>query len=222
MVAAGSGSRLGATLPKALVPLAGVALVRRSVDSLARAGVGRAVVTIPHGMESSFAAAMQGARIPVSYVVGGHRRQDSVRRALDTLVGLRDNTIVLVHDAARPLVPDTVVSRVVGALEAGALAVVPTLAVVDSIREATDESSVVVDRARLRAVQTPQGFAFTTLRDAHDHVHASGVDITDDAAACEAMGVDVVLVEGDRLSLKITDPIDLLLAEAILSSEGIT
>lgn len=204
------------------MPLAGIALVRRSVDNFAEAGVQRAVVTIPSGLESSFVEALEGATIPVTCVVGGHRRQDSVRLALDALTGLEDATSVLVHDAARPLVPPTVVSRVVGALRAGALAVVPTLAVVDSIRQFSGESSVVVDRARLRAVQTPQGFAFGTLRDAHEHVDAAGMDVTDDAAACEAMGVAVVLVEGDRLCLKVTDPIDLLLAEAILSSEGMT
>ena len=220
MVAAGSGSRLGASLPKALVPLDGISLVRRSVDNFARAGVQRIVVTIPSGLESAFATALEGTDIPVTCVVGGQRRQDSVRLALDALAGLEEQASVLVHDAARPLVPAMVVSRVVGALRDGALAVVPTLAVVDSIREVSGESSVVVDRARLRAVQTPQGFAFGTLRDAHVHVNAVGIDVTDDAAACEATGVNVVLVEGDRLCLKITEAIDLSLAEAMLSLEG--
>ncbi len=184
------------------------------------AGIERVVVTIPSGMQPSFDEALDGASIPVSCVVGGHRRQDSVRLALKVLSDLKNSTSVLVHDAARPLVPAVVVGRVVGALRAGASAVVPVLAVVDSIREVSGGSSVVVDRTHLRAVQTPQGFDLGTLRDAHEHADSAGIDITDDAAACEAMGVAVTLVDGDRRSLKITEAIDLLLAEAICSSEG--
>jgi len=190
------------------------------VDNLADAGVERVVVTIPVGLESSFAEALKGVAIPVLCVVGGRRRQDSVRLGLRSLGEMEDTTSVLVHDAARPLVPTAVVTRVVSALRTGARAVVPALQVMDSIREVSGDSSAVVDRARLRAVQTPQGFGLGTLRDAHEHVAESGIEVTDDAAACEAMGVPVVLVDGDRRSLKITEAIDLLLAEAILSAEG--
>ncbi len=220
VVAAGSGSRLGASLPKALVPLAGIPLVRRCVDNLASAGVQRVVVTVPSALEPDFAEALEGAAMPVSCVVGGHRRQDSVRLGLQALGELPDTAHVLVHDAARPLIPAAVSGRVVSALRLGGRAVVPAIPVVDSIRKATGNSSVVVDRARLRAVQTPQGFEVGTLRRAHDHVAESGIEVTDDAAACEAMGVEVVLVEGDQRSLKITEPLDLVVAEAILSAEG--
>ena len=202
------------------MPLAGVTLVRRCVDNFAAAGIERIVVTIPDGEHATFDAALDGAVGRVECVVGGHRRQDSVRLALDSLAGLEESTIVVVHDAARPLVPAAVVDRVVNAVRAGAGAVLPALPVVDSIRQASHGSSVVVDRAGLRAVQTPQGFRFGTLRTAHDHVEALGIDVTDDAAACEIMGVPVVLVDGDRRALKITEAIDLLLAEAILSAEG--
>ncbi len=220
MVAAGSGSRFGGSLSKALVPLAGTSLVRRCVDSLAAAGVQRVVVSIPVGLESSFVAEVADATVPVTCVMGGHRRQDSVRLAVEALGEPEDGTIVLVHDAARPLVPAAVVARVVNSLRSGARAVVPSVPVVDSIREASGDSSVVVDRARLRAVQTPQGFTLGTLRDAHDHIEELGIEVTDDAAACEALGVDVHLVDGHRHCLKITEPIDLLVAEAILASKG--
>lgn len=220
MVAAGSGSRLGADVPKALVTLGGVSLVRRCVDSLARAGVGRIVVMIPAGEGRAFADALKGVAIPVTHLEGGERRQDSVRLGLEALAGVGDGAHILVHDAARPLVPASVVERVVRALRDGARAVVPTMPVVDSIREASNNASTVVDRSRLRAVQTPQGFILGTLRDAHRLVHTSGVDITDDAAACEAAGVPVVLVDGDRRALKITEPIDMMVAEAIVATEG--
>ncbi len=220
VVAAGSGSRLGATLPKALVELDGTSLVRRCLDNLALAGVEQVVVTIPEGYRSQFDAALAGLAIDARCVVGGARRQDSVRLGLQALATTGSDAFVLVHDAARPLVPAEVVGRVVGALRSGARAVVPTLPVVDSIREVTDEASVVVDRSRLRTVQTPQGFHLGTLIDAHRHVDEHGIEVTDDAAACEAHGVPVVLVEGHRHALKITEPIDLLLAGAILATEG--
>lgn len=220
MVAAGSGSRLGATLPKALVELHGTALVRRCVDGLVGAGVQRVVVTVPDGHHRAFDAVLAGAGIPVACVTGGRRRQDSVRLALAALAGEDTETIVLVHDAARPLVPAQVVERVVGALQAGATAVVPVMPVIDSIREGSSEDSVVVDRSSLHAVQTPQGFRLGTLTAAHHHVHAEAIDVTDDATVCETMGALVVLVDGHRYSLKITEPIDMLLAGAILAAEG--
>ena len=200
--------------------LGGTSLVRRCVDNLSRSGVQRMVVTIPDGFQEAFDAALQGAGITLQCVVGGVRRQDSVRLGLAALEPLGDDTLVLVHDAARPLVVPEVVDRVVGALRAGAEAVVPTLPVVDSIRQRTDGASVVVDRAQLHAVQTPQGFLLGTLSSAHRHVQDHDIEVTDDAAACEAVGVSVVLVAGHRHSLKITEPIDLLLAEAILATGG--
>lgn len=220
MVAAGSGSRLGAAVPKALVELDGTSLVRRCVDNLARAGVDRVVVTIPEGQEDAFSVALSGADVPVLCVVGGARRQDSVRMGLFALGPTNEHTFILVQDAARPLILPDVVNRVVAALAAGAEAVVPTLPVVDSIREALRDTSQVVDRSRLRAVQTPQGFRRETLERAHLHIHHHDIDVADDAAACEAVGVSVGLVEGHRHMLKITEPIDLLLAEAILAAEG--
>lgn len=220
MVAAGSGSRLGADQPKALVELHGTALVRRCVDGLVGAGVQRAVVTVPDGHQQAFDDVLAGVGIPVVCVAGGERRQDSVRLALAALAGEGDETVVLVHDAARPLVPAQVVGRVVAALQSGAAAAVPTMPVIDSIREGSADSSAVVDRSRLHAVQTPQGFRLGALTAAHRHVHEEAIDVTDDATVCETLGARVVLVEGHRHSLKITEPIDMLLAGAILAAGG--
>ncbi|MEO7588607.1 MAG: 2-C-methyl-D-erythritol 4-phosphate cytidylyltransferase [Arachnia sp.] len=220
MVAAGSGSRLGAPVPKALVELDGVPLVRRCVDNLAVAGVGFVVVTIPAGCEAEFALALDGADARVTCVVGGSRRQDSVAIGLRALAGLPGESLVLVHDAARPFVPAEAVHRVLQALLDGAVAVVPTLAVVDSIRQSCAGGSTVVDRSALRAVQTPQGFRLGDLARAHDHINRSGIEVTDDAAACEALGLPVVLVDGHRHAFKITEPFDMLLAGAILAAEG--
>ena len=124
--------------------------------------------------------------------------------------------VVLVHDAARPLVPSDVVDRVATAVRSGSDAVIPTLGVVDTIKEVDAEGVVrtTLDRSRLHAVQTPQGFARAVLQRAH--ADSDGEDATDDAGLVERMGVTVTVVPGDEEAFKITRPLDLVLAEAIL------
>lgn len=219
VVAAGSGSRLGADLPKALVELDGVPLVRRSVDALVRGGAGRIVVTVPEGGPEAFEAALDGVAVPVVLVVGGQRRQDSVGRGLSALGELPGDAIVLIHDAARPLVPAAVVHDVIAAVAGGAAAAIPALPVVDSIRALDGGSSTVVDRSNLRAVQTPQGFRLDIVAQAHHHLEERALEVTDDASACQLLGHQVTLVPGHRYAFKITEPIDLILAAAIAESE---
>ena len=221
VVAAGSGSRLGGEGPKALRELDGRPLVSHSLARLAAGGVGVAVVVIAAGLEDAFAGVVAAASIPVSLVAGGAQRQDSVLAGLDAIradPNLSGARFVLVHDAARALVPTQVVRRVIAALEAGAVAAVPVLPVVDTIREVTATGSTTVDRSLLRVVQTPQGFARDVLDRAHRMVSEVGVQVTDDAAAVEALGEPVVLVAGDREAFKVTEPLDLLFAEAIVRS----
>lgn len=218
VVAAGSGTRLGGGPPKALRRVAGRSLVARSVGQLAAGGCTAAVVVVAAGTEDAFAADLADAPIPCLFAPGGAERQDSVRHGLDAvraapeLAGCR---IVLVHDAARAFVPADVVARVIDGVRAGAVAVVPVVPVVDTIRALDGAASAVVDRSALRAVQTPQGFDLPTLADAHGRVAADRVVVTDDAAACEHAGHPVTLVGGSRRSLKVTEPLDLLFAEAM-------
>jgi 2-C-methyl-D-erythritol 4-phosphate cytidylyltransferase len=130
--------------------------------------------------------------------------------------------VVLVHDAARPLVPADVVDRVVAAVASGASAVVPVLPMTDTIR-ATDADGVlagIVDRSTLRAVQTPQGFPRSVLSEAHERFRADAADdasaATDDAVLVERLGHVVVAVHGAAEAFKVTRPMDLVLAEAVL------
>ncbi|WP_432558566.1 2-C-methyl-D-erythritol 4-phosphate cytidylyltransferase [Granulicoccus sp. GXG6511] len=227
VAAAGSGSRLGGEVPKALRPLAGVPLVAHSLARLAAGGVERAVVVVADGLQPDFERALSDAPIPWQLVIGGSERQHSVRRGLDLIGRSGPAEIVLVHDAARPMVPPSVVAAVIAAVRAGHVAVVPALPVVDSIRRVdsrgTADGSIVsevVDRAPLRAVQTPQGFAYATLVAAHDHVARLGLEVTDDAACCEAIGESVHLVPGSRLAMKVTEPTDMVVAEALLAAFG--
>nr|WP_255426938.1 2-C-methyl-D-erythritol 4-phosphate cytidylyltransferase [Pseudonocardia sp. C8] len=213
MPAAGSGVRLGAGVPKAFVELAGVPMLVRAVDGLLASGVVDHVVVVVPVDEVDGAAALLPAR-PVTVVAGGADRTASVAAGLAAIGP--DVEIVLVHDAARPLTPAGVVSRVVAAVRAGAPAVVPVLPVADTIKQVDPAGVVVstVDRSALRAVQTPQGFRAPDLRRAY----AGEPDPrTDDAGLVEALGDPVATVPGDPLAFKVTTAWDLRIAGLLLA-----
>ncbi|MBS4103379.1 2-C-methyl-D-erythritol 4-phosphate cytidylyltransferase [Tsukamurella paurometabola] len=210
--AAGQGTRLGLNRPKAFVTLQGRSLLERAVDGLFASGVvDEVVVMVPADMLSAARDLVPRARV----VVGGAERTDSVRAGL---AAAGDAELVLVHDAARPLTPAPMIGRVVAALRAGAAAVVPVLPVADTIKRVDADGAVeaTVDRADLRAVQTPQGFTAAALRAAYDA--APGALATDDAGLVERAGGTVVTVPGDALAMKITTAFDLRVAE-ILAQE---
>lgn len=216
--AAGSGERLGAGVPKALADLAGEPILAHAVRHLlADPRIVLVVVAAPPGLEPELEVAAQGVAgaVPVRAVTGGATRAESVARALAAVPD--EVGVVLVHDAARCLVPVGVVSAVIDAVLAGAPGVVPGMAVVDTIRAvAPDGASRTLDRAALRAVQTPQGFR----RDVLARAHAAGdPGASDDAGMVEALGVSIVLVPGHPRALKVTTPLDLRLAEVILAQE---
>lgn len=217
VVAAGSGSRLGAAVPKALVPVAGVTLLRRSLTQLAAGGVQQAVVVVPAETAELFDADLLDAPLPVQRVVGGAQRQDSVAAGLAVLpdVIADAEALVLIHDAARAFVPSDVVARVIDAVRSGADAAIPVVPVADTIREVDEAGSHVIDRARLRGVQTPQGFRRSIIEAAHAVLSDTGTPVTDDAAAVEYTGHEVTLVAGDRLAFKVTEPLDVALAVAV-------
>ncbi|MDX6206153.1 MAG: 2-C-methyl-D-erythritol 4-phosphate cytidylyltransferase, partial [Frankiales bacterium] len=148
-------------------------------------------------------------------VPGGRTRQDSVRIALQALPD--DVSVVLVHDAARPLVPSELVDAVAAAVCAGSPAVVPCLPLADTVKRADAAGRVVetLRRDELRAIQTPQGFRREVLVRAH--AAATAGPVTDDAGMVEALGVPVLLIAGDDEAFKVTRPLDLVLAEAVLA-----
>lgn len=223
VVAAGSGSRLGGCTPKALRELAGRPLVGHSLRALAAGGVDRAIVVVAPGLLAEFETVIADSPIPAGCVAGGSERPDSVRAGLAAIAGdpeLDRARYVLVHDAARALVPAEVVARVITALAEGAVGCVPVVPVVDTVRQVTANGSVVIDRTGLRAVQTPQGFVRETLERGHRLAQERGLQVTDDAAVVEALGEEIVLVEGSREALKVTEPLDLVIAEAIARSRA--
>lgn len=213
VAAAGSGLRLGADRPKALVPLGGRPLVCWAVDTLRDAGVADVVVAIPAQELGAFATVLP---MDVRLVVGGETRTASVRAALAALSDPARPAAdaVLVHDAARPLTPPDVVTRVLAAVAAGAPAVVPVLPVVDTTVTVDGDGVLTgaLPREALRRVQTPQGFSRAALADAYAWL-PPGAELTDDAAVVRAAGIPVATVAGDERAAKVTVPHDLALAE---------
>ena len=199
--AAGSGERFGASIPKALVQLNGRTLIEHAVLNLGPVA-SQIIVAAPEGFEDKFREILGDA---VTVVTGGSTRTKSVKIALESIA--EDIEYVLVHDAARPLASGELGRSIIEALAAGDVAVIPALSVVDTIKE-VDAANYVVstpNRERLRAVQTPQGFARETLIKAH----MQNIEATDDGALVEAMRGKVKLIEGENRALKITNPEDL-------------
>jgi 2-C-methyl-D-erythritol 4-phosphate cytidylyltransferase len=212
-------------------------MLAHAVHGVIRAGVAAQIcVAIPPD-DAELAAICQHlgaeaatAGLLFTVVAGGAQRSSSVNAALAGIAG--GVTTVMIHDAARPLTPSGVFHRVEAALRDGAKAVIPALAVTDTVKTVVPAGlpatgagvEKVVDtppRGQLRAVQTPQGFDLATLRRAHEHVMtldaAAAARVTDDAMLVEALGDEVFVVQGSTHSFKVTTPMDLLLAEAMLA-----
>ncbi|WP_033347007.1 2-C-methyl-D-erythritol 4-phosphate cytidylyltransferase [Kitasatospora aureofaciens] len=230
--AAGRGERLGPGAPKALRELGGVPLLVHAVRALARSrAVGLVVVAAPADGVAEVVALLDSHGLDdkdIRVVAGGATRQESVRLGLAAIP--EEVGIVLVHDAARPLVPVEVVDAVAAAVRAGCGAVVPAVPLADTVKRVEPNPGgpePVVDtpeRATLRAVQTPQGFDRATLVEVHAKAlaeeTAGGVDtppVTDDAGLVERYGGTVVVVPGHEEAFKVTRPLDLVLAEAVLA-----
>ena len=244
LTAAGSGSRLGAGVPKALVPVGGVSLLRRAAAGLmASGGIRHVVVTAPAEEVDRFCAELEGLSegsaeavadrcVGIEVVAGSPcSRQASVALGLAAaLAAVPRADVVVVHDAARALTPPEVTQRVIAAVRAGHEAVVPVLPVTDTVKEVearrAGEPEPVVGtprRDRLRAVQTPQGFSTAVLVAAHragaERAGDETLAASDDAGLVEACGGSVVVVAGDERAMKVTTPMDLALAELLLEQQ---
>jgi 2-C-methyl-D-erythritol 4-phosphate cytidylyltransferase len=217
--AAGSGSRLGGGSPKQYLHLAGMPVLARTLAVFdASTAIDDIVVVVPPGDESrcrDTAVEPYGWKKTRAIVPGGATRQDSVARGLDA-VGA-DAAIVVVHDAARPLVTGDLIRRVVAAAAATGAAIA-ALPVVDTLKRRVGDKGLVttVDREGLWTAQTPQAFRVGLLRDAVARARADGFVGTDDASLVERLGVPVALVEGEASNFKITRAEDLGRAEEIL------
>ncbi|WP_066040919.1 2-C-methyl-D-erythritol 4-phosphate cytidylyltransferase [Herbiconiux solani] len=224
VVAAGSGTRLGLGRPKAFVEVGGRSILSRSLDGIRGMAERVAVVVVAPGEllaetashlgpVSAFASASPSASDAVVVVAGGATRQQSVAAGLAALPEGVD--VVLVHDAARAFTPTSVFERVIAAVRESGGGVIPGLPVTDTVKGVDADGVVLetVDRSRLTAVQTPQGFPRALLEDAYARAAA---DATDDAGLVRDAGHPVTVVPGDALSFKITTAADLERADDLL------
>lgn len=221
IVAAGSGSRFGAALPKQFCLLCGRPVVMTAIERMSNAISG---VELRLVLSEDFIGQWQemcqthGFESP-QVVVGGCTRWESVKNALASIPVSDNDAMVFVHDAARPLMSGEVAQRLIDALDAGCDGAVPCVPVVDSIRELkSDGGSEAVDRAIYRAVQTPQAFLLEPLRRAYEMPYSPMM--TDDASVMEAFGrKNIALVEGENSLMKITRPGDMEYIEYFIKSQ---
>ncbi|MFC6621795.1 bifunctional 2-C-methyl-D-erythritol 4-phosphate cytidylyltransferase/2-C-methyl-D-erythritol 2,4-cyclodiphosphate synthase [Novosphingobium panipatense] len=201
VVAAGQGLRAGQPMPKQFVNWRGKPVVRHSVEALLAAGCAPVLVMIPQNAEAVVRAALSGLT-DVDFAIGGATRQESVRLGLEAIAREKPDR-VLIHDAARPLLPAEVVERLQTALDTHTAAI-PVLPVSDSLTHAAgDMMGAPARREELRRVQTPQAFHFSDILAAHrawDDAPTAG----DDAQVAQAWGMEVALVEGDEILHKLT------------------
>lgn len=222
VVAAGSGTRLGHTEPKAFVPLGGDTILGVALDAvLGMRETPHVVLVVPEERvdetRERYGPLAEAASAPLDVVPGGASRQESVSRGVAVLPHIVDT--VLVHDAARPLTPSIVFDEVAAAVRSRGHGIVPGLAVIDTIKRVDASGRVLetVDRAELAAMQTPQGFPRTALEWAYSRVHG---EHTDDAALVASTGLAVDVVPGDARAFKITLPGDLHRAEQLVAERA--
>ncbi len=217
LLAAGSGKRMQADVNKVFLPLAGIPVFCRSV--MAFQGLCDALVLVVKREEEQQAKELLAAHglldVVTAFAYGGLERQDSVSNSLNCLS--EGESILLVHDAARPLVTPAVIKGVIASVRDHGTGVA-SVPVKDTIKQVDggDRAVHTPDRTYLRAVQTPQGFYKSILTKAHAQAKEAGYIATDDAALVEAMSMPVQLTQGSYDNLKITTPEDIAIAEAIL------
>lgn len=204
IAAAGSGERFGADIPKALIQLGDRTLIEHAVSAISSVA-DQIIVTAPAGYEKQIQS-LVGDEITV--VTGGATRSESVRIGLAKVSS--ESEFVLIHDAARALASPALAQSVVAALKSGGVAVIPGLAQTDTVKIVGANGIVTStpDRASMRKIQTPQGFSYAVIKEAH----SSSGEATDDAALVESLGKPVHVIAGEERALKITTASDLATA----------
>jgi len=216
LVAAGRGERMGSQRPKAFLPLWGEPLLLRAARAFEAAPtVGSLIVVVPAGEVDSARAVLGPLSKPARVVPGGARRQDSVLEGLKAIPSDFAG-VVLVHDAARPLVDVDLVEAVARAAEETGAAL-PVLAMIDTVKRVRDGHVVeTLDREDLGTAQTPQGFRLDLLVRAYESAFRDSLTVTDEAMAVERLGVPVQVVPGSPRNRKITTVEDLQWAEGLV------
>lgn len=223
IVAGGRGLRMGGDLPKQFIPIEGKPVLIHTLEAFYRwDDTAELILVLPEDHQPYWKMLCKeiGCKAPHQIVNGGETRFHSVRNGLHFLKEKRiaeglsgEKALVAIHDGVRPLVTMEVIQNCFAEAKLSGAAI-PIVPVVDSLRECTDQGSRPVDRSRYQAVQTPQVFDFDLLIQAYEQPYTEL--FTDDASVVESLGHEVKTVPGNRENIKITTPMDLLLAEALI------
>ena len=221
IVAGGSGTRFGAELPKQFLNLKGLPILMRTIQAFGENSDGSfdVIVTLPVGQIDLWhdLCSEYGFAVPHRIVPGGETRWHSVKNALDSIGDIAGVDVIAVHDGVRPLASVALIGRVLDAARRDGAAI-PVVMLNDSVRQLSGDDSHALDRSSLRAVQTPQAFDARLLLEAYGQPYDP--TFTDDASVVERYGHKVTLVEGESSNIKITRPMDLALAEILMSRDA--
>ncbi len=221
IAAAGTGTRMASDRPKQFLQLAGIPIIFHTLKPFEQCdSIQEVIVVLPAEESAAFLAlaGKQGLRKLSRVVPGGVTRADSVKRGL---LAIRSATagVVAVHDGVRPFVTVEEIDSVVAAAESDGAAIL-VAPVTDTIKQVSGDSVVkTLERRELRRALTPQCFRYELLRKAFDQADVNDPSLTDESALVEKLGARVTIVEGSSRNIKITNPQDLLIAEALLKSE---
>ena len=213
IVAAGSGCRFGAALPKQYCLMNDRPVLMHTIENMRRALPESQILLVLNRDFVDYWAELceKYSFISPKVVEGGDTRWQSVKNAIDKIP--TDAQVITVHDGARPIVDPMMVERLIGALN-NAIGAIPVVSVTDSLRQINETGSIPVDRSLYKAVQTPQAFHADKLVEAYSLPFDA--TFTDDASVLAALGYDVALVEGDTYNIKITNPLDIEIAQLYL------
>ena len=218
IVAGGKGSRFGSEIPKQFLPLNSKPVLMHTINKFAEHS-NVIIVVLPAAQRNEWEnlCKMHKFNIPHTIVTGGNTRFESVKNALDTIT-VEENDLIAVHDGVRPLVSDEIIENAYTIALAHGSAI-PAIETIDTIRqlENAGNTSKVLPRASLRAVQTPQTFKASILKSAYTAEYSNV--FTDDASVVETAGYSVTLIKGSPRNIKITHSIDLIIAEELLKNE---
>lgn len=217
ILGAGNGTRMNIDKSKLLLEINGKTVIERSVDAfLEIADVDEVIVTAREQDMDIFSQLITDER--VSFVIGGDTRQQSVKNAVDTI---DDAELIMIHDGARPLVSEEVISNTIRCAKENKAAATGVM-VKDTIKVIDNDKNIVdtPERSTLVAIQTPQIFDFKLYKTALDKAQADGMDFTDDCRLVEYIGNTVKVVLGDYSNIKITTPDDVVIANQILEQRG--
>jgi 2-C-methyl-D-erythritol 4-phosphate cytidylyltransferase len=217
IVAGGSGQRMQSQVPKQFLELAGKPILMHTIEKFYRFNPQiQITVVLPEVHIQNWQELIEKHRFNIqhSLVSGGDVRFVSVLNGLNSIQG---TGLVAIHDGVRPLVSFDVIKRCFNkALECGNA--IPAIPVYESVRKIENDSSIMVDRSLYKLIQTPQVFDLNLIRKAYQQPYKS--EFTDDASVLENMNEKIQMVEGNRENIKITDPLDLIIAEAFIKAEN--